>query len=727
VAAVAERAPALRHRQLALLAVVAAGLALPGSSVATTAASDARTATAAKLVVGATGQLGAAARRAGAKSSGTRPGAPAGAKSRKQVPPPVPLSGWLANGIAFPHRAVVLGAPSGRPLTLGALQVSENGAPVLGATLTPTAQAGKGDFGVMLAVDQSTSMSGGPIRAAMSAVRSFAAQRSGQQELGLITFDGTPNLILHPTSDATSIRTVLAGSPWTGPGANVPAATRLALSSLSEAKVALGAVVVVSDGVGRLVSSQGPTPAFVGSQAAAARVPVFTVGLQDAHSTPAALAALKAASPGQFVPATAAQLPSVLQQIYSTLTRAYVLRYRSAQPAGHPVSLTVAAAGVPGSVQVSYRTPPAAKPQVRATPRSTPAAKKQAGPDFSHTTLLSPQPAFAPQAVVPPQPTSTSFWQSSGSVPAIAGIVGVLLALALTLVLHRPSKRAVRLRVGSFIPSAGDGEGDAAVLTTTPKQERRRLFKRARWWGPFVQDVEISRSSHSPTDLVKRGAAGGVVLALLVFLISGSPVIAFLPLLLWPLPLRWFVKRAARKQRELFIDSLPGYLQDLASAMRVGRSFASALGIVASSADEPTRSELERAVRDETLGRPLDESLEAVALRMRATDMDQVALIASLGRRSGSNVAEALDRVADGARDRSDLRREIKGLTAQAKMSSLVLTSLPPLLLVAISVISPQYAHPLLHTTIGIILLVVAALMVFAGWKVMKKITTMKA
>ena len=108
--------------------------------------------------------------------------------------------------------------------------------------------------------------------------------------------------------------------------------------------------------------------------------------------------------------------------------------------------------------------------------------------------------------------------------------------------------------------------------------------------------------------------------------------------------------------------------------------------------------------------------------------MDQVALIAALNRRSGSNVAEALDRVAEGARERADMRREVKALTGQAKMSSFVLTALPPLLLVGISLISPRYAHPLLHTTLGIVLLGRRrGLMVFAGWKVMKKITTMKA
>jgi tight adherence protein B len=89
-------------------------------------------------------------------------------------------------------------------------------------------------------------------------------------------------------------------------------------------------------------------------------------------------------------------------------------------------------------------------------------------------------------------------------------------------------------------------------------------------------------------------------------------------------------------------------------------------------------------------------------------------------------VAEALDRVADGARDRADLRREVRALTAQAKMSSSVLTALPGLLLAGISVISPKYAFPLLHTTVGIVLLIVGGVMVFAGWKVMKKISDVK-
>lgn len=250
---------------------------------------------------------------------------------------------------------------------------------------------------------------------------------------------------------------------------------------------------------------------------------------------------------------------------------------------------------------------------------------------------------------------------------------------------------------------------------------------RSSWWPKFVESVEVSRSPRPADYHVKRAALIGVGIAVLGFTLTGSILAALPPLLLWPFVLRTAVNRMARKQREAFRDTLPIYLQDVASAIRIGRSFVGALDVVAETADEPTRSELERVVTDEALGRPLEESLEAVSRRMQSGDMDQVALIASLNRKSGSNVAEALDRVAEGARDRADLRREIKALTAQAKMSSSVLTALPGMLLVGLMAVSPQYAHPLLHTTMGIAALVLGAILVAAGWKVMQKLTHVEA
>ncbi|MGH2859248.1 MAG: type II secretion system F family protein, partial [Solirubrobacteraceae bacterium] len=362
-------------------------------------------------------------------------------------------------------------------------------------------------------------------------------------------------------------------------------------------------------------------------------------------------------------------------------------------------------------------------------------------PSLTHTTPLSPKPSFAgtspsqvsthapatsAQPAAPAAPAQAPFWSSPRASLAVAGGAGLLVMLALWAILYRPSRRTVRVRIESFIPTEApelDLEKAAPVRRGGPLSR----LQRGSWWPPFVENVEISRMRQAPIELVKRAAILAVVVGVLLGLLSGEPLLAAVPILAWPFALRAFVNRAVTKQRNKFGDSLPSYLHDLASSIRVGRSFVGALAVVGESADEPTRGEFERAATNEALGRPLEECLEAVSRRMLSSDMDQVALIAGLNRRSGSNVAEALERVAEGSRERADMRREMRALSAQAKMSSLVLTALPGVLLLGLSIISPMYAHPLLHTTLGLIALGAGAAMCFSGWKVMQKITNVDA
>jgi tight adherence protein B len=447
---------------------------------------------------------------------------------------------------------------------------------------------------------------------------------------------------------------------------------------------------------------------------------LITLGLKDAAATPASLRSVAQAAPGAYETVTPAQLPAVMISIQQQLSSYDVVRYRSGASYAEPVAVAASADGIAGSVHADYRSP--------APPPAPPLAKKPAphrsAPVFADSTLLSPTPSFASATPAPAASVSAGFWASSSWIPVVAALCALLLVAAMALVLHRPSKNAVRTRVATFIPlvaqvAEGSLEGDRKTGLLSSLQ-------RGTWWPPFVEAVEISGSPHTPVFLVKRAAAMGFVVAVLVTVVTGSVLFGLVPLIAWPYLLKVGVKRGAEKQRTKFGDTLPTYLQDMASAIRVGRSFAGAVAVVADSADEPTRSQLERAATDEALGLPLEETLQAVSDRMRNNDMGQVALIAGVHRRTGSNISEALDRVAEGARERADLRREMRALTSQAKMSSSVLTGLPFVLLLGMTVLSPSYAHPLLHTSLGLIALGVGGVMIFGGWKVMGKITKIK-
>ncbi len=650
------------------------------------------------------------------------------------------LTGWLGNGTTFPQRALVLLPPRGAKLSPATVHVTENGAPVGPLTVSPSTQPAPRDLGVMVLLDRSRSMRGAPLAAATSALRSLVSRRQAQEELGLIGFDTTSTVLLPLTSDPAAISRGLAKVPSAGGGTDVPAAVTTGLAQLAKAQVALGAIVIVSDGVGQPAQG-GAIGVAAQAEATAAHVPIFTVGVKDRRATPSSLAALAKVLPGQFEKAPPSHLASVLKQIEAAVTRGYVVRWRSASHSGRPVAIGARVDGVAGSVATSAA--PAPVSHRPPAPSTRPAHAAQPTPLVT-TGHLSSAPSFGPPATsaqtgggstVPnpalaavTHPVATgSFWASPKATLVVAGLCGLLVALAVLCAFYRPSRRAVRVRVGSYLPSP---ESTGLDLLTGESAGRRggliKMFENGRWWPAFVEDVGIARSPHTPAYLVKRAALIGVGAAALITVFSGSMLFGLAPLLGWPIALRQAIKRNARKQRDVFRETLPGYLQDLASAMRVGRSFIGGLTAVAETADEPTRSELDRAITDEALGRPLDESLEAVAARMEAPDVSQVALIAALNRRSGSNVSEALDRVAEGARERADLRREVRALTAQAKMSSLVLTALPGVMFVGMNLVSPVYARPLLHSTIGIVLMFVGTGMVFAGWKVMSKITNVE-
>jgi tight adherence protein B len=650
------------------------------------------------------------------------------------------LSGSIGAGAKFPARTMVLSAPAGVQVNVPHMYIWENGGPVDHLSVTPLTRANSGDFGVELVIDESNSMAGAPLAQALAAARALAAQRTGNQGLGVIGFNSAAFATLPLTSDSSVIDHVLSTVPQTSSGTRIAPALSLAISQLKTAGIADGAVILLSDGAA--TGSTGPAAVkAVAAEAKRQHVQILTIGLRDRAYAPALLRELAAAAGGRYIAATGAQLPHLFTSIGTSLTHSYLIRYDSIVPTGHEVAVKVHVDGVPSLLHLSYLAPAAAtaKPTT-ATP--TPAATAPPAPTVTSAAPtqrflagipeLSPVPEFAtavtgqqsplhPQQIPGYKPVATqqTFWSSSAAALVVAGVCALLLVLALMIVLSRHSGRDnVQRRIGTFVDA---GHLDSTDPLPEPGPLERLLTKRP-WWQGFVESMQAARIERSPVELIKRSAVMALVIAVVLALLTGVPILGLPVLVLAPFVVHWRVARGARRQRKLFAEHLPANLQDLAGAIRAGRSFVGAIGVVAETSSEPIKGELERALRDEQLGLPLEDTLAAIGQRMESKDMEQIALIAALHRNSGSNVAEALERVADGARDRADLAREMRALTGQARMSSWVLSALPPALLVGLSVIEPSYARPLLHTTLGVVLLVVATLMVIAGWAVMRRI-----
>jgi tight adherence protein B len=606
---------------------------------------------------------------------------------------PIQLS--EGGGASFPARALVLSLPNTASVLPSQIHIAENGKPVSDALVRPIANAGAGDFGVVLAIDISPSMKGAPLARAMAAARALAAQRTGKQELAIVAFDRRANVVLPLTDDQRAIATALARSPHVGSGAYIYNALTVAVQQLAKAKIAAGGVILLSDGASEGAKPQPGkqvTATAIGEAASAAHAQIYTVGLRDSSYTPQRMSLLARAGGGAFIESSSSQLAGVFRRIESGLTSRFVLHYRSLAPAGQRVEVAVRVDGFSQEATLAYSTPPA--------PAKAPSGHRAA---------------------------PKSFWLTTLALILYSGVAALLIGLAVfVFLLPRLRRGGLRRRVGEFT---------ASIVPETPVVEDgasasllalERLLARTRWWEDFKANVEIAGIGHTAVELVASSAVSTLAVAVVAGFAFGTPVLSILVLGIGPVLLASIVKRKLRKQRAQFAEQLPSHLQEIASTMRAGHSLVAGISSMAESAVEPSRSEWARVIADEQLGMPLEEAMRPLAKRMDSEDIGQVALVAALHTRTGGNMAEVLERVADSVRERAELRREMHALTAQARLSRYVVTSLPVAVAGAIALINPSYIRPLFHTTTGIVLVFIAGGLLAVASVVMRSITDIK-
>jgi tight adherence protein B len=146
------------------------------------------------------------------------------------------------------------------------------------------------------------------------------------------------------------------------------------------------------------------------------------------------------------------------------------------------------------------------------------------------------------------------------------------------------------------------------------------------------------------------------------------------------------------------------------------------MSTVAEESPSPTSDEFNRIVVESRLGRSIEESLAAMAERLENEDLGWVVEAIEIQHEVGGNLAEVLDTVTDTIRERNQLRRQVQALSAEGKISAIILLSLPLVLAFFIAMISPDYLAELTETGVGRIMIGVAALLMLAGSAWIKKI-----
>jgi tight adherence protein B len=306
-------------------------------------------------------------------------------------------------------------------------------------------------------------------------------------------------------------------------------------------------------------------------------------------------------------------------------------------------------------------------------------------------------------------------------VVGVAAVAAALLVLAVVVLPAGPSRVPMSRLDPSVAPpsSALSGAGAAAGAAV-----EKVLAKQGRLAGGAAA-LERAGIATSLPDFVLVvglltvvGAAGGFVV--------GGPLLALLPLVLVPLGARLLVAVKAGRRQAKFADQLDDSLQLMAGSLRAGHSLLRAVDSVSQEADAPTSEEFARIVNETRVGRDLNDALDEVAQRMGSDDFTWVAQAIAIHREVGGNLAEVLDAVGHTIRERNSIRRQVKALSAEGKLSAIVLMALPFGVTGFISITNPGYLAKFTESLTGYIMLAVAGVMLLAGAFWLKKTVAIK-
>ncbi|HEX9775709.1 MAG TPA: type II secretion system F family protein [Actinomycetota bacterium] len=606
--------------------------------------------------------------------------------------------------------ASVSGTPVTENLPASAFRVTEQGVEVSDLSVEPLFDT-TFQVAVSLLVDVSRSTRE-VLGSARNAAVEFLAALPPAVRVEVLTFaDGVARVSGFTTLGGSTSSTraalrqaILALQPANAQGTRLHDAVIQATEDLQLQRDSQHNIVVFSDG-----SDSGSTATLLEAEQAidAANAATTTVLLRGINVSEAQLQALaEVEEGGTFVPVDdTAALRTAFRGVAQSISSQYLLSYNATatEPADLSIAVEVTVGGITGS--------DASAVSNRRADVSAPVDEK------------------------PSTPFAGVFGNRVG---LLVGILGTFLAVALFLgmIIWRPAgKQAEQLL-----------QRGLRLYTRSGKdKEKRRESARSAFFGSSAlgrRAVEFAehlpRSKQFDEEMQRKLDQAGWPLRsteFLLFQVGGTVLGALIGGVLlrsWILALMLAVVGLAgprvvlvarlTKRQSLFLSQLPDTLQLLAGSMQAGYGFVQALDTVAKEAIPPTSSEFQRVLAEARLGMPIEEALETMADRVGGEDFRWVVLAINIQRQVGGNLAQLLTTVAATLREREMVRRQIKVLSAEGRLSAVILTALPFVLVGYLSVVNPGWLTTLYEGTVGRIMIVFALALIVVGAFWMRKI-----
>jgi Flp pilus assembly protein TadB len=319
---------------------------------------------------------------------------------------------------------------------------------------------------------------------------------------------------------------------------------------------------------------------------------------------------------------------------------------------------------------------------------------------------------------------ATSRWDVLGAgwpAAAVAGLVFCGLTVALLTLTWPKSRKADRIKqIAAFGPGRAvpahrpEAESVGGVIARTALAATASVVRSGGMEARIAMRLERAGMRLRPQEwvLLRIGVTLGTTA---LFFLVGRWIGAVIGLLLgWLLTVLYQSVRIERRTAT-FAEQLPDALQLLVGSLRSGFSLPQALDSLVREAPDPVGAEFGRALAEHRLGADVSEALERVGQRIRSDDLSWAVMAVRIQREVGGNLAEVLQTTVDTMRERGRLRRHVRSLSAEGRISGWVLAGLPIALGTFMFAYRGDYMRPLIADSVGRLMLLAGSLLFVLG------------
>lgn len=176
------------------------------------------------------------------------------------------------------------------------------------------------------------------------------------------------------------------------------------------------------------------------------------------------------------------------------------------------------------------------------------------------------------------------------------------------------------------------------------------------------------------------------------------------------------------RRRAAFNDQLPEALSTMSNALRAGFSINQAFQSVIEVGEKPISEEFKILEQQLSIGMSFEDALESMSSRVGSDDLTLVTTAIVIARKTGGNVTEIFDNIGKTIRERMKVERKVKSLTAQGRLQGAIVTAMPLLLGLGMTVMKPKMMIPFLCSPAGALAILATILLMAVGWLLIRKI-----